>query len=175
MLKAADSSYVLFGADLREWDTKVVPLLLEKLEFNPAIPTLILLEVVMVYLPDEVGTNILEWFSRCCKEAVLCTFDPFNAVDSFGKMMLTNLRSRGVDMPGILPCSDLDSIKSRQSKLGYSRTECLTMNDLWEKWISEKERERVEQLEFLDELEEMTLLFNHYCLTLAYLGSCDLK
>ena len=54
---------------------------------------------------------------------------------------------------------------------GGSRVECIPMDLIYrDKLNSEGERDRVEKLEMLDEVEEWNLLQSHYCICLGSRG-----
>jgi [phosphatase 2A protein]-leucine-carboxy methyltransferase len=46
------------------------------------------------------------------------------------------------------------------------------VHQIWEsdQWTSESERERIEKLEWLDEVEEWKLLASHYCVAWGWKG-----
>ncbi len=47
------------------------------------------------------------------------------------------------------------------------------MDLLWEDWITAKEKERVAELEMVDEVEEWRLLAKHYCVVWGSRGTDD--
>ena len=42
---------------------------------------------------------------------------------------------------------------------------------IWQRWVSEDEKERVAGLEMLDEMEEWKLLAAHYCISWGWRGN----
>lgn len=58
----------------------------------PSLPTLLLLECVLVYLPPPDTDTILRWFaSNFAPGSAVVSYDPFGLDDSFGKVMRRNL------------------------------------------------------------------------------------
>lgn len=47
------------------------------------------------------------------------------------------------------------------------------MNGVWKRWVGEAERERVEKLEWLDEVEEMEILGGQWCVAWGWRGGGD--
>jgi len=45
---------------------------------------------------------------------------------------------------------------------GFEHANTLTVERIWENWVSTEEKERVDRLEGLDEVEEWKLLADHY-------------
>lgn len=82
--------YQLLPLDLRTSD---LPTLLSSV-LDPTLPTLLLAECVMVYLPPETNDSILNWFSTNFKKGKVVSYDPFGLGDNFGKVMVRNLAVR---------------------------------------------------------------------------------
>lgn len=55
---------------------------------------------------------------------------------------------------------------------GFDKQGARDVHQIWETdaWILEAERERVERLEWLDEVEEWQLLASHYCIAWGWKG-----
>ena len=52
---------------------------------------------------------------------------------------------------------------------GWSGAQCWSMNDVYN-YLPKEEIARVERLEFLDERELVKQLFEHYCITFAWIN-----
>ena len=60
--------YVPISGDLNDFTEHIVPLLLKE-GFDPSLPTLIVAEVVLIYLREEPTLRILSWFSSMLKSS----------------------------------------------------------------------------------------------------------
>lgn len=92
--------YTLLPGDLRTFSTDLGPFLTSSDPFptssdpilDPTIPTLLLAECVLIYLPPTSTNSILSWFSQTFPSgSATVSYDPFGLNDSFGKVMLRNL------------------------------------------------------------------------------------
>ncbi|TAQ91057.1 hypothetical protein B7494_g618 [Chlorociboria aeruginascens] len=131
---------------------------------RPDIPTLIISECCLCYLEVETAKKVIEWFTSKVNNVGIVLYEPIGADDAFGKMMVENLRKRGISMPTVGVYMDLKAQRERLRELGFDGDGGgeVTIRDIWEKWIGDEERERVDGLEGLDEVEEWTLLARHY-------------
>jgi hypothetical protein len=62
---------------------------------------------------------------------------------------------------------DLASIKQRWVNCGFTDIEIYEMGEMHTKILDQKERARIEKIEFLDEIEEWLLFQKHYYMSLA--------
>lgn len=54
---------------------------------------------------------------------------------------------------------------------GFEQVRCRTMDRIWERWVSEGEKRRVDEVEGgLDEVEEWVLLAGHYVVAWGWKG-----
>lgn len=129
-------------------------------------PTLILLECVAVYMEHHEGNALLKWVAdKFTMDAAIAIYEQYNPNDAFGKQMMLNLSIRGCPLRGILP--SLSDHVQRLKSAGWHQAVAHSMNDVWKLYIHPLEKRRVQQLEFLDELEEWELLQSHYCIAVA--------
>jgi tRNA wybutosine-synthesizing protein 4 len=163
----SSTNYTLLGTDLRTFESGVIPLLKQH-GFVPTLPTFVIAECVLVYLAPAVSTSIVKNLSALLPHTVMVTYDPIGPSDAFGKMMVSNLKERNLDLPGFVPFGDLDSQKRRFLEGGWNVAKAMDMNDIYETWTSPAEKERVSGLENMDELEEWRLLTKHYALCWAF-------
>lgn len=88
-------SYVLLPADLRDLAPLATALLSPSADrppiLDPTLPTLLLAECVLVYLPPANASELLSWVASTFAEGSAVSYDPFGLQDSFGKVMLRNL------------------------------------------------------------------------------------
>lgn len=96
-------------------------------------------------------------------------YEPINPHDAFGKVMVSNLSARGIELQTLKKYSSLAAQKERLKSYGFGGgmeggggIGVADMNFLWEE-VNVKEKARVASLEMLDEVEEWRLLAGHYC------------
>lgn len=160
--------YHLHAKDLRTI-LKSSPLLTG---MDPSLPTLVISECCLCYLQPEESDSVLQWLSLNFKNGLAITvYEPIGGNDSFGKVMIENLASRGISLPTLTKFPTLQSQVNRLVERGFSENNGVAAAaDIWsmyETWISESEKSRISKLEVLDEVEELALLLRHYCISWA--------
>ena len=135
---------------------------------NTLSSTLIISECCLCYLPPNDTDEILKNFSKNIMSSesplALILYEPIRPDDSFGRMMVSNLASRGIVMQTLHRFSTLLRQRQRLKDCGFTNAQkAADVDFIWESWISEGEKERVAGLEMMDELEEWHLLAQHYC------------
>ncbi|PPQ79591.1 hypothetical protein CVT26_015433 [Gymnopilus dilepis] len=147
---------------------------------DPSLPTLLLFECVLAYMSPSQSAQLLEWFVTTFKESqnsVLgcIIYEMFGLNDSFGRVMVNNLRERNITIPGAESFQTIESLSKRYLDAGFSAAFALTLKEIRKTYIEEDELERISKLEFLDETEELDLVLAHYYISWGlYLGSSDL-
>lgn len=156
--------YVVICGDLRE-DWRGV---LQPWGITNASSTLILIEIVTVYLERRLGERIL----RECREWVcsggIMVLEHIERGDSFGKEMRKNLSNGGLRLCGML--HDVGEWRARMEQSGWTTHECGNMWEMWGRCVGRigQSGGRVEGVnEMLDEVEEIRLLMTHYAFILA--------
>jgi len=104
--------YHLLPVDLRKDPSETLsPLILSNVDENrpgildPSLPTLLIFECVLVYMPPELSSRLLRWFvdhTRSSSRGVLgcIVYEMFGLNDSFGRVMVDNLKaSHGLQIP----------------------------------------------------------------------------
>ena len=137
-------------------------------------PTLVIAECVLVYLVPDASKAILDFFGRQCSGG--CVFVGYEMIgpdDPFGRTMLDNLRRRGCPLLGLPAVPDCKAQESRSLSCGFTRAEAMDVLAYYEKVVGPKERQRVNKIEMLDELEEWRMLLTHYCVSLAIKDAAD--
>ena len=170
---SVEGRYQLVGADLRE-SSHDEELLCQKWGLNPNLPTLILVECVFMYLPTHPHTkNLLQalvttFSSGGCWMAM---YEPILQDDAFGKMMEQNLVLKAqVATPecGLLQLKTLhQQLQFVVQESGFTRAVGCDMNQAYHTIVTPEQRKTANQAEFLDEMEEWTLIMKHYCFILA--------
>lgn len=80
--------------------------------------------------------------------------------------MIANLATRGIHLQTLDKYATLDAQRTRLRDQGFETGQAAADIDfIWERWVSEAEKERVAGLEMLDEMEEWRLLAGHYCIS----------
>jgi [phosphatase 2A protein]-leucine-carboxy methyltransferase len=135
---------------------------------KPNAPTLILSECCLIYLSPEHNSQILETFTNhylpLPTPVSLIIYEPIRPNDPFGRVMVSNLASRGIFLQTLQKFENLAAQRSRLRNAGFVTTQCAAdVNFLWENWVNEDEKSRVARCEMLDEVEEWVLLAKHYC------------
>ena len=165
-LTAVSNRYALARADLRDVGA-LDELLLRRCGLDPSLPTLVLSECVLVYLDPEHSGRVIEWVSAHFKQAAFFVYEQIRPDDAFGKVMLTNLASRGCPLKGIRAHKSTQEQIERFRARGFNYVECLDMNDIYYKALDPAKRAAAEKLELFDEFEEWHLVQAHYCVVLA--------
>lgn len=130
-----------------------------------SVPTLFLAECVFCYVDGADVTRLIQMtasFERCA----MLSYDMINPSDAFGRMMIENISSRGIRLPGLLACPTLEAQVSRFRQV-FPHVEALNMLEIYRTSVDVNERRRIEALEWLDELEEWELISTHYCMVLG--------
>lgn len=153
--------YHLHALDLRKLDTTS---LLQGMIKD--IPTLVLSECCLCYLPPDSSDNVLKWATEQFSDPNIVLYEPIGKDDQFGQVMLENLASRGISLPTLNKYSTLD--KQRDRLLQYfNKAQCEDFDTIHHNWLTEQDMQRINSLEFLDEREELDLLLQHYCVAWA--------
>lgn len=139
------------------------------------VPTLIISECCLCYLEVEKSKDVVQWFTSRIPSVGLVLYEPIGINDSFGQMMVSNLAARNITMPSLDLYKTVADQKSRLAEFGFTPAgggqAAETVEHIWEKWISLNEKERVDALEGLDEVEEWQMLARHYAIAWGWKGS----
>ncbi|KAI1004807.1 hypothetical protein K3495_g3406 [Podosphaera aphanis] len=174
---AQEIIYCFHPCDLRKIITSESVQSFTALRFD--IPTLILSECCLCYMDVLESSQLIRWFTDKVKSTGIIMYEPIGTDDSFGKMMVTNLASRNIVMPSLNHYKSLNDQKLRLKELGFNDKypkngcEAETMEKIWDEWVPVGERERIDLLEGLDELEEWQMLARHYAIVWAWKSETD--
>ncbi|XP_064639246.1 leucine carboxyl methyltransferase 1-like [Lineus longissimus] len=158
------ANYHIVAADLRNLDELKSKLHDSNIDFG--LPTLFMAECVLVYMELDKSTNLVKWIADSFQTTFFINYEQVNMADRFGQVMIQNLKSRQCLLPGVEVCSSLETQKNRFLSNGWEYCECLEMTAVYQN-LPHAEVKRIERLEFLDEKELLTQLFQHYCLCWA--------
>lgn len=163
--------------DLRSpTDEGVQPPKLEHVDAS--LPTLLISECCLIYLPPSAADQVVRYFSAHVFPATtplaLLLYEPINPHDSFGRVMVSNLASRGIVLQTLHKYSSLEAQKERLRMLGFgSEQRAADVDYIWDNWVGEDEKERVAALEMMDEVEEWKMLAKHYCISWGWRDGID--
>ncbi|KAF7717504.1 Uncharacterized protein PECH_007942 [Penicillium ucsense] len=186
-------SYHIHPCDLRS--LKADPSITESLlGIDRGLPTLLISECCLIYLLPSEAVQVLTFFTehlfgspqgssekgelqRGCANTVplgLILYEPIRPNDAFGRTMVSNLATRGIQLQTLHKYSSLGAQRVRLLEQGFRAGQAAADIDfIWEWWVSEEEKERVAGLEMLDEMEEWKLLAQHYCVSWGWRDEDD--
>ncbi|KAI0061215.1 leucine carboxyl methyltransferase [Artomyces pyxidatus] len=164
--------YNLLPVDLRSPpSTSLGPILAAPSDplLSPTLPTLLLFECVLAYIVPASSDALIQWFAEYMspEKGVLgsIVYEMFALGDPFGRVMVSNLKSRNVSLPGVDPYPDFRSLPHRFLRLGFTAAHAVTLRDMRREFIGNEELERISRIEMLDEVEELELVLNHYAIS----------
>ncbi|KAI6086193.1 leucine carboxyl methyltransferase [Hypoxylon rubiginosum] len=134
------------------------------------VPTVLISECCLCYLEVPQARGVIDYFTKIIPNLAIVIYEPIYPNDSFGQQMVSNLAARRICMPTLEAYLNPVSQEERLRKAGFTFTRSVTIRDVWQKWVADEERERVNSLEGLDEVEEWNLLADHYVVVWALKG-----
>ncbi|KAI6751023.1 hypothetical protein HG530_014473 [Fusarium avenaceum] len=135
------------------------------------IPTLLLSECCLCYLSVTEASDVINFFGSRIPNLATIIYEPIRPDDAFGKMMVSNLAARRIQMPTLQMYPTPEDQRARMSKAGFKMVHHKTIEDIWQNWVPPEEKQRVDSLEGLDEVEEWKLLAAHYIVLWASKGN----
>jgi tRNA wybutosine-synthesizing protein 4 len=132
-----------------------------------SIPTLVLLECVLVYMEPHQAAELLRWAAAALPTAAVLIYDPTRPHDAFGQQMLLNLAARGCPLVGIAGGAEPAAHAARLRSAGWARAAAADMDEVYRRFLEPGPRAAAERREMLDEIEEWTLIQRHYALALG--------
>lgn len=161
----SSARYALQPADLRQ--PAQVAAAVAAAGLDPAKPTLVLLECVLVYLEPESAAGLLGWAARAFPTSCVLSYDPTRPDDAFGRQMMLNLRARGTPFRGIGSAATPAAAAARLVAAGWERASGADMAAVSARLLDPSALRNAERVEMLDEIEEWTLFQRHYALALG--------
>jgi [phosphatase 2A protein]-leucine-carboxy methyltransferase len=135
------------------------------------IPTLLISECCLCYLQTSEAESVMKYFTDRIPALGIILYEPVKPDDPFGRMMISNLAARGVRMPTLDAYKEPAHQEIRLRDAGFAQVKVMTVDKVWDTWITEEEKGRVDMLEGLDEVEEWKLLAGHYVVAWASRGA----
>jgi [phosphatase 2A protein]-leucine-carboxy methyltransferase len=106
----------------------------------------------------------------------LILYEPIRPNDSFGRIMVSNLATRGIQLQTLHRYASLGAQRGRFREQGFGNGQAAAdIEFIWNRWVSEQEKDRVAGLEMLDEMEEWQLLARHYCIAWGWRDQDDVS
>ena len=162
-----NNTLTLHGLDLRTLTPSTPPLP----NLLPTAPTLLLSECCLCYLPPQQASAALAHFTALLPHLALVLYEPILPHDAFGKTMAANLAARGIGMPTLEAYPTAADQERRLREVGFEEVRSRSVDGIWEGWVGEAEKERVDEVEGgLDEVEEWRLLAGHYIVAWGWRG-----
>ncbi|RMZ76418.1 hypothetical protein DV737_g4790, partial [Chaetothyriales sp. CBS 132003] len=130
---------------------------------DTTLPTLLISECCLIYLSPDLADAVLQYFcisglfNPSSVPLAIVIYEPIRPNDPFGRTMISNLTTRGIQL----------------QTLHKSGAAAVDIDWVWKTWIDDAEKERVDALEWMDEVEEFVLLARHYCLAFGWRGFVD--
>ncbi|KAI0010974.1 leucine carboxyl methyltransferase [Xylariaceae sp. FL0662B] len=134
------------------------------------VPTLLISECCLCYLEIPEAKGVVKYFTERIFNLATIIYEPIHPDDPFGRQMISNLAARRIRMPTLDAYQDPGKQQARLREAGFESVESLTIEEIWQKWVSTEEKERVDSLEGLDEVEEWNLLADHYVVAWGWRG-----
>ena len=161
-----NAKYHLLGHNLNSDPDHLIEKLMH-LGMDPMVPTLIVLECVLMYMTKDAATTLLQALNQQCHDCTMVSYEPILGYDSsFGRVMEENLTKIGV----VHPKSCFVEIRTLQQYIqqlygmvGCQRSVGCDMYTAYDTVLSKQQRAHAQKCEFLDELEEFILIMQHYC------------
>ncbi|KAJ6120847.1 hypothetical protein N7523_005127 [Penicillium sp. IBT 18751x] len=162
---------------------------------DTTLPTLLISECCLIYLSPIEAAQVVSFFTEHLfgplnkpagaeEDALpssqtplgLILYEPIRPDDAFGRTMVSNLATRGIQLQTLHRYASLEAQRARLREHGLDSGQAVADIDfIWERWVSEEEKERVASLEMLDEMEEWRLLARHYCIAWGWRNGNDAK
>ena len=158
---------------------------------DPTLPTLLISECCLIYLSPIDAAGVVDYFTKIFFSPTtnnddiradladskgstptpvttplgLIIYEPIRPDDPFGRTMVSNLAARGIQLQTLHKYASLDAQRQRFRDHGFIKGQgAADVDFIWERWVSQSEKERVASIEMLDEIEEWRLLAQHYCI-----------
>lgn len=167
------NQYWCHGLDLRhlakdQWQSEASSSRLGGLRTD--VPTLLVSECCLCYLETSEAKDVVKYFVDRIPDLGLVLYEPVKPDDAFGRQMVSNLAARKITMPTLDTYRSPESQEDRLRQAGFKEVRQRTVDDLWAHWVPEGEKERLDSLEGLDEVEEWQLLAGHYVVAWGWRG-----
>jgi O-methyltransferase involved in polyketide biosynthesis len=190
------SSYHLIGHDLRHSPSNLFEILSNpQHEYDISIPTLFVLECVLMYLPEHSSRELLQYLAKSTSPTsqafvAVVMYDPVSNHDRFGQVMIENMQKAGIvgrrrnnskqeegEEDTLLSLEVTRTVSDQLNKLVQCGFDVAVGCDMFDAYnhgvIPMNDARHASRCEMLDELEEFNLLMKHYCLVVGVRGGAS--
>ncbi|KAJ5076919.1 leucine carboxyl methyltransferase [Anaeramoeba ignava] len=162
------SKYSLISGDLCALDSIIERMKIHKINFEA--PTIFFSECSLVYLDPKYSDAIIGWIAKDFHVVFFANYEHINPNDPFGKRMLLNFEKRNAPLLGIHQYPSLSSQIQRLKDAGFVFAGADDMLSIYNRFSTSDEVDRlviqkIQKLEFFDELEEWNLIMRHYMIS----------
>jgi [phosphatase 2A protein]-leucine-carboxy methyltransferase len=143
---------------------------------EPNVPTLLISECCLCYLEPMQARAVISHFADLVGNSgggglAVVLYEPVRPSDPFGQQMVSNLAARRIRMPTLQVYREIADQETRLREAGFvDGARALTVQDIWTRWVPAEDKEAVDRLEGLDEVEEWELLASHYAVAWGWRG-----
>lgn len=161
------SHYSLHACDLRDLEA-LERVLFTEANLDRSLPTLIIAEICLVYMAVAHSDAVINHLSQSFHGiATFLNVEQIGGDDDFGQKMDTNVAARGSPLLGMRVYKDLASQASRFKENGWTDCCPISMFQFSSRFVSRDLMLKLQRIEMLDEVEELNLLLQHYCVVVA--------
>ncbi|KAI2802789.1 Leucine carboxyl methyltransferase 1 [Blomia tropicalis] len=146
---------------------QLIDKLVNKCAINRNQPILFIFECVLLYWSEEARTNLFYALNKQFTNCNIVIFDIVNTMDKFSSLMQQSLYESNTPLLGANSTRTLEDWNQQLQRSGARHVQSWLMTEVYQKLIDQNEKSKIERIEFLDEIELLFQLFNHYCLILA--------
>jgi tRNA wybutosine-synthesizing protein 4 len=133
-------------------------------------PTIIITECVLIYMEKSSILEVLRTFNASFEKVAWLSYDMINPFDPFGKTMLRNINNAGIYLPGFESFPRIENQISRFLENGWNDAIAFTMLEYYRQSMKKEEKNKMNEIESLDEIEEWNLILSHYSFNIAVKG-----
>lgn len=146
---------------------QLIKKLTEKCGIDKSKPVAFVFECVLLYWEEEASNSLIHTLNKYFSKCKFIVFDLVNTRDKFSHLMQQSLCEKDTPLLGASSVSTLQDWNNKFITNGSKYVKSWSTTDVYEKLIDKNEKRRIEEIEFLDEVELLTQLLDHYCLVLS--------
>ncbi|KAM3836780.1 tRNA wybutosine-synthesizing protein 4 isoform 2-T2 [Vipera latastei] len=163
--------YRLLGVDLSE--LALLEGALCGAGLDPAMPTLILAEVVLPYMEVERSNALIQWAAGHFLRAWFILYEQIHPSDPFGRIMQNHFSRLQSPLRSLTAYPDCKAQQMRFLQRGWTECHVMDMNEFYGRFVPREEQKRIQALEPFDEFEEWHLKCSHYFILVASKGEAS--
>jgi len=144
-----------------------------KAGLSPTVPTFLLAECVLVYIPPKASDNLLSYITSFFKAGtapvLLASYDMIQPQDRFGQMMVQNLAKIGLNIHSVDELKSTKDHEERCRRVGFQAVKAQTMKLLYTS-VARDQQVTLNKIEIIDDWDEWNMVHEHYTFVLASLN-----